>query len=122
MKTFVPSSGSWKTAEEFLNDAFQLVYDVDPLEEILVMKDSSNGYQMKMFVDGDLFCTIIFYDQDGNQVWSISWQGTTRVEGISMEAFQKELHHILEKLESEHSRDADLHEKCLFWEKFQPPF
>jgi len=96
VKTFL-SSESWETAADFLEEAFSLVYDVDPLEEILVMKDeASNGYSLKMFVDGDLFCTVFFYDPEKTQVWSLFWQGTTRVNGISMKDFQQELHQVLE--------------------------
>lgn len=96
MKTFVDHEREWETVGDFLQDAFELVYDIDPLVEILVMKGIAvSGHQMKMFVDGDLMCSILFYDPDGNQVNSISWQGTSRVEHIRMEDFQKELQEVL---------------------------
>lgn len=96
MKTFVVQEKEWETVGDFLKDAFKLVYDIDPLEEILVMKDTSlSGHQMKMFVDGDLFCSIFFFDPEGNLVNSVSWQGRGRVENIRMEDFQKELQEVL---------------------------
>lgn len=105
MRFFVEKKREWETVADFLRDAFELVYDVDPLEEIMVLKDvSTTGYQTRMYIDGDLICTILFFDPDGKQVNSFSWQGPWRVENVTMETFQKELHQALENCEQKNSK------------------
>lgn len=99
MKTFVPQLNHWETVSDFLKDAFELVYDIDPIIEIMILKASiSSGHHCKMFVNGDLICTIIFYDAEGYQINSISWQGTSHVEHLRMEDLEQSLERILTNL------------------------
>ena len=99
-KIFVnPSSEpNWSTLENFLEDAFSLVYDIDPLESILVLKITDpSGYYLKLCVDGDLFWTIYVYDENGEQVDSIQRQGTIGTDQIPFEQFVEKLNKVLQQ-------------------------
>lgn len=107
MKIYIPGKTEWTTAQEFLKDAFELVYDNnDPIDSITVLKDvGSQGHRLELQIDGDLFCTIYLYAQDDRQVDSFRWQGSWAFHNCPMSDFTRYLQNVLKSFETEQKGD-----------------
>ena len=81
---------SWKTAYDFLKDAFSLTLDDDFEANIKVIKISENGYSMVLSVDGDLFCYETITTPYGDVIHR-HWQGIQKYKAMSVEQFSDDL-------------------------------
>lgn len=99
IKTFLHSEknlADYETFADFLLEAFQMVYDIDPTESIMVLKitDPSGNY-LRLTVDGDLFWVFYLYNKDGELLDSFQRQGILGMDKILFVPFLKQLSSIL---------------------------
>ena len=99
VRTYIPHTEECSRAKDFLDTIFGYICDgFEPELCVLILeaKSKKNGYTLKLYADGDMYCIVYVYDDAGQIARTFHWQGSHRVGNMSLDDFKTEIDDYLD--------------------------